>query len=283
MENLKDRDALSKRIVGVCRDIEPPVRPVFTWAAQDSKIILAIKVSKGREPLYYVDGRPYIRHASVSRPAEPAEVIDAVRAYLATGGSVEDDSAGTSFLSRLAGVLAGALRWGDTEPEMRSLTPWVDEWAEFARQSAFVLRDLGAEDLALEKGLDERLEQMATLLEEVAEFHHALGGGDDFNSVTAKARDAAWGLMDDFIRPVPVNASAQSEVQQFIVKTARKLADLWKRAAKEPFGGQVERGQRECGQAGRKLMEFSYYRLDFVTNGDLQALREIGRDLCVFR
>ncbi|MEO8186132.1 MAG: ATP-binding protein [Burkholderiaceae bacterium] len=277
--NAKDRDALSQRIVGVCRDIKPPVRPELMWANQDGKVVLAIKVSKGREPLYYVDSRPYIRHASVSRPAEPAEVIDAIRTYLATGGSAEDDSSEISFFTRLASVLAGTLRWGDTEPEMRSLTPWVNEWAEFARQSASVLRDLGAEDKALEKGLEERLEQMAALLDEVAEFRHTLGSGNDFDSVTANACDAAQNLMDSCIRPVPVNASAQGEVQQFILKTARKLADLWRRAAKEPFGGQVERGQQECGQAGRKLMEFSYYCLGFLGDGDLQTLREIGRDL----
>lgn len=273
-----ERDGLAKRIAGVCRDIKPPVRPALLWAVEDEKIILGIKVSKGREPLYYVEGRPYIRHVSVARPAEPSEVIDAVRSYLSAHVTGDAGSVETGYFSSLANVLVGTLRWGDTEAEMRSLKPWVDEWMLFARQSAAVLRDLAAEDLSAEKDLVGRLEQMASLLDEVAEFRHVLGGGD-FDSVTTNAHDAAWILMTELIWPVALNEATRRDVQQAIMKMARKLTDLWKRAEKDPFGGQVEGGQQDSGVMGRKLMEFSYHQLGFLRKDDLQALCEIGRDL----
>lgn len=149
----------------------------------------------------------------------------------------------------------------------------------FAKQSAATLRDLAAEELAAEKGLVKCLEQMASLLDEVAEYRHVLGDGNNFDDVTANVRDSAQKLMEERIWPIPLNGATKREAQQAIVKMARKLTDLWKRAEKEPFGGLVEDGQQDSGGMGRKLMELSYYQLGFFHDKGLTALRKIGRDL----
>lgn len=273
------RDDLCRRIAGVCKDINPPVRPTLLWAVEDERVVLGVRVKRGREPLYYVDSRPYIRHSSVSRPAEPGEVVDAVRSHLSQRASGREHSAETDFFSALAGVLTGALRWGDTDREIRSIKPWVDEWMGCAEQGAAKLRDLAADEIAVEKNLVGRLQSMAVLLDYVAQFTHTLGGGNDFDTVTSAARAEASALMDEVLRLIPISESSRDEVQRAIAKMARKLTEAWSRAEKQPFNGSVEDGQIESGRVGRMLMEFSYYPFDFLTGDGLTALRETGRGL----
>ena len=145
------RDDLERRIVGVCQIIAPPVRPQINWTSANGSGVLVVTVGKGPESLYYVDGRAYIRHGPVSRPATPAEIRAALVPAAATEGAKNHPE-----LSALAEVLANVRRWSDTDAEMRSLKPWVDEWSADAEIYASKLRDLSVNDWAIESHVDER-------------------------------------------------------------------------------------------------------------------------------
>lgn len=271
------RDDLGKRIVGVCQIIEPPVRPRIAWACANGVGVLVITVDKGSEPLYYVDSRAYIRHDTVSRPAKPAEV----RAALTASAHLEAEDGGKNHpeLSALADVLANVRRWCDTDAEMRSLKPWVEEWSVDAECYASKLHDLSVSDWAMKNHTDGRLEAVAEKLDEVAQFQHYLGGGDSFDDVCGAAGSAATELMRDLVDPVEVSAEDQRQVLDAIAKHARKLTQLWGRAGKDIFDGRVEKAQQETYGIGKQIATWTYFRLSLVPEDVLSDLRRIGLGL----
>jgi ATP-dependent DNA helicase RecG len=271
------RDDFGKRIVGVCQIIDPPVRPDISWASANGVGVLVINVEKGAEPLYFVDSRAYIRHDTVSRPATPAEVRAAI-APSAAGVTVAETK-NHPELSALADALANIRRWSDTDSEMRSLKPWVEEWSTEAGLYASKLRDLAVSNWATETHADERLEAMADKLDEVAQFQHYLSGGRSFDEACEVAGSAATDLMRDLVDPVQVSGETQHQVLEAIAKHARKLAQAWARASKNIFDGRVERAQQEAYEIGKQITKWSYFRISLVSDSTLSDLRRIG--LCL--
>ncbi|PPV04671.1 ATPase AAA [Xanthomonas bromi] len=268
------RDDFERRVVGVCQIIDPPVRPQINWASVNGGGVLIVTVKKGSESLYYVDSRAYIRHGTVSRPATPAEIS----AALAPGEPAEG-AKNHPELSALADVLANVRRWSDTDAEMRSLKPWVDEWSADAENYASKLRDLSVTDWAVESRVNERLDATAEKLDEVAQFRHYLGGGDSFNDVCNAAGFAAAELMRELVDPVQVSKETQREVLEAVAKLARKLAQIWDRAGREIFDGRVEKAQQATYSVGQQIAKWTYFRLSFLPESTLLDLRRIGLGL----
>lgn len=272
VDELPQRDELTRRVAGVCNLIDPPVRPGFEWAEREGRVVFGIRVARGTEPLYYVDNRPILRHGSISRPARPAEVIEAIKRHLGIGDVEQEPD---SFLSRLAELLANVMRWCDVDPDLRSLDPYVTEWTSEARHGADTLRDLAAEERAAQGELGAELRGLAQALDDVAGFRHTLGPGQSFEVVCANARRLAEGLFDKYVASVPLAAPAQESVKQEIVKTSRKLSELWARAEAAPFDV-VPKAQEESGRLGRILAHVSYFPVGFLQEEDRKRLREIG-------
>ncbi len=267
------RDDLERRIVGVCQIIDPPVLPQINWASAHGSGVLVVTVEKGPESLYYVDGRAYIRHGPVSRPATPAEIRAALAPAVAEGAKNHPE------LSELADVLANVRRWCDTDADTRGLKPWVDEWSADAETYASKLRDLSVTDWAIESNVNERLEATAEKLDEVAQFRHYLGGGDSFDDVCNSVGDIAMELMRDLIDPVEVSEGTQREVLEEMAKLARTLAQMWERAGKEIFDGRVEKAQQETYGIGRQIAKWTYFKLSLLPESTLLDLRRIGLGL----
>jgi ATP-dependent DNA helicase RecG len=273
------RDDLISRIVGICQSIKPSIKPVFIWAESERGIVLGIKVVRGTAPLYYVRSRPYLRHASSSRPAEPDEVIKAVKEYLAKeslGSSATDSESAAA--SGLANMLVTTMRWCDVDIRLRSLKPWLDDRTFFAKHTASSLRELAADEFALKNDLVEQLKNIANALDSVPNFTHAFGRGGDFEETCAHARKAAQSLFDTFVRPIPLSNKSTLETKSTILKTIRLLIDEWDRAERAPFSGAVEGAQTQSGIYGRRLMDLSYYPLDFLSEPAALKLRKLGSD-----
>lgn len=118
-----ERDALSQRIAGICKAIEPPVRPKLRWVVVNDQVVLAIDVPAGSEPMYYVEHKPYLRHETTCRPAKPSEVYDAIKAH--TRETADSEGGTNAILTRLAGVLVKLLRWAHIDSDARNLKPWA--------------------------------------------------------------------------------------------------------------------------------------------------------------
>lgn len=273
------RDELERRIVGVCQTIDPPMRPKIGWASADGGGVMVITVEKGKEPLYYVDSRAYIRHASVSRPATPAEVQAVLSARLPEIESPPRRPSTHTELSALADVLASVRRWCDMDSEMRSLQPWGDDWSAAADVYASKLRDLAISDWALTSQMVNRLDAVAEKLDEVAQFRHYLGAGADFDHLCSAVGAAAEQLMHDLVDPVGIADSTQREVLAAVETYARKLTQMWDRARTNVFDGRVERAQEESYQIGQEIAKWTYFRLSLLPDGTLLALRRIGLGL----
>ena len=108
------RDHLCQRIEGVCSgNVRPAITPVVKFAKEGKAVVLAIKVPRGTQPVYYNKNTPYVRHLSRSRPAEPHEVIERVGEWLAKNPFTTDtDDEGSRFLSSLAATLIDVLIYG---------------------------------------------------------------------------------------------------------------------------------------------------------------------------
>lgn len=67
-----------ERIEGLAQIVEPTPTVNVTYTSLEGKEVCVLLIEGGREPLYYVDNRPYVRDGTLSRPAKPSEVIDLV-------------------------------------------------------------------------------------------------------------------------------------------------------------------------------------------------------------
>ncbi|MBI2768960.1 MAG: ATP-binding protein [Burkholderiales bacterium] len=268
------RDALSQRIAGICKAIDPPVRPRLRWAVANDQVVLAVDVPAGSEPMYYVDHKPYLRHETTCRPAKPSEVYAAVKAH--TQEPADSGGNTNATLTRLAGVLVTLLRWAHTDSDARNLKPWVDEWEWDAKNAAGTLRDLAIEESVNGTELEAELRTLAEALDEVANFTHTLGSGRDFDEVTEHVGRIAQEMVDKRISPVPFSAEAEGSIRQAILKYSRKLKDLWARAEQAPFTNQVPQAQTESGEMGRRLVEFSFYGVTLLEGQLREQVREVG-------
>jgi hypothetical protein len=67
-----------ERIEGLIQIVQPTPTVRIAYTSREGKEICVLFVQKGREPIYYVDSRPYVRDGSLSRPAKPDEVMHLV-------------------------------------------------------------------------------------------------------------------------------------------------------------------------------------------------------------
>jgi len=72
--NGAERDKQHERAHGIACSVSPVPAIEIRFAIEDGHTILIIHVAQQAEPVYYYDGRPYIRDGRRARPAEPSEV-----------------------------------------------------------------------------------------------------------------------------------------------------------------------------------------------------------------
>ncbi len=73
-ESVPGRDRWRKAIFAASRAVKPAIVVSPEFVAVDGHMVLAVRVPRGNEPVYYVANRPYLRDGQASRPAEPDEV-----------------------------------------------------------------------------------------------------------------------------------------------------------------------------------------------------------------
>jgi len=77
--NGAERDKQHERAHGIASSVSPVPAIEIKFAVEDGRTILIIHiVQQQAEPIYYYDGRPYIRDGRRARPAEPSEVKNRV-------------------------------------------------------------------------------------------------------------------------------------------------------------------------------------------------------------
>jgi len=287
VEGAPGRDTLLRRLEGICSgSIRPAVTPSAVWAIESSRIVLVITVPKGSEPVYYSQQRPYLRHITTSRPAEPHEVVDLVRQHLASittpaipafqaPGEVEKGTEEGAFYSELRSVLHRVLLWAETPPRERNVNPWLGEWRADYGLAADELRSLAAKDEAVRMRLDRRMAEVAQSLDEVKNFRLTLGSGEQLNGAASRARELTYALKRETVDRVPLDETSLAQLRTAVREADRRLSNLAGRAEQLVNEGRVEEVKSDSGSIGRQLMVVSFYdardRL-----GNMSRLREIA-------
>lgn len=282
IESPEERDNLLKRLEGICRGtVKPAITPVAKFAVENDLIVLVVIVPNGRQPVYYSNNIPYVRHLTESRPAEPHEVLGLIgdflaNQYLSEKDNVTDDRSG--FYSNIARILGETIIYAD-QADNRMINPWLDQWRSAFSYAAAELRDLSAQEIAIDENISDELKEVASSLEEVSSFRLTLGCGPKLNELTEKAKERVVALKQKKIDAIQLSDESKKQVRDIIITTSRKLCDLLDRSHNLIEAGKIENLQTEASELGYQLLRISQYNIDDFGDGFKEKLISIGREL----
>jgi ATP-dependent DNA helicase RecG len=279
VDTSKDRDKLVERVAGVCGGtVAPSITPVVKWVVEGGKTVLVINVPKGSEPVYYSNGKPYLRHITSSRPADPHEVKELVRAFLATQNAYRE-ARGTEagdFYSELGSALGEVELWAEVPRRSKYVNPKLEQWRASYADVAPRLRDLSARRIAIELGLRDGLRELADRVEEVATFRLTVGCGQELDRLSEAAVSLARQVRSQSVGTIPLTADSLEEAKELIRHTARRVADTTKRTQSPSRAGQVAEVMSVAGASGDRLLELSFNDLRALHPTLSARLRELG-------
>lgn len=281
-ENQNGRDSILKRLGGICSGtVKPAITPIAKFARENDLIVLVISVPKGKQPIYYKGSIPYVRHFTDSRPAEPHEVLEIVSDYLNKidiGKDEDGDELRSNFYSELARIIGDTLIYAD-QVDQRNVNPWLDQWRSAFGYAAEELRDLAAQDLAVEDGLDTELREAASTLDEVAKFRLTFGCGPELGKLVSAANDNLRSIKKNRIDSIKLRNDSLIHIRETIITTARKLSDLVARSHDLVELGNIEELQEDASELGYDLLQVAKYNIDDLGNSIKESLIEVGRSL----
>ena len=283
MDDSIERDNLVKRVEGICRGtVKPSITPRIAFVWELGQAFLAISVPKGGQPVYYCEGRPYIRHIRESRPAEPNEVIELVQKWAGfdaaplTGVEISSESI---WLSGLASILVEILIAADEFPA-RSMAPWVDYLQSDCERWAESLRDLVHEHLQGKDHLSAEIRALEAQCDELASILRVRSTSTwpQLEERMPKLGASAAAMKTRLVDVVPFSDASQREATSTIVLSARKARDLVSRIDRLA-GFRSDDLKDEASDIGERILRVSMYSLPFLSSEDATALRKAGRDL----
>ena len=244
-------------------------------------VVLVVNVPNGRQPVYYCSNTPYVRHLTESRPAEPHEVLELISDYLHNLGIGEDESindARSLFYSELTGVVGEVLIYAD-QADDRNVNPWLEQWRSEFGYAAAELRELSAQDIAIDEDIDNELKELAVSLDEVASLRLTLGCGPNLQRLTEQAKTRLVAIKQEKIDSIELDDDSLTLVRNTIITTDRKLQDLVSRAHSLVESGKIQELQAEASELGHDLLRLAQYNIDGLGDNIREELKTIGRSL----
>ena len=277
-----ERDRLTNRLAGLCKhNVQPAITPEAKFAVRDDKIVLAVFTPKGSDPVYYSQNKPYLRHLTEARPAQPHEVIELIRSWLPTSGldeRDENDFERGNFYGEVAKLLIEILIIGD-ELEERICNPWLEELMDQFASTAAALRDVATQSLALAEKVDGDLETLANLADKAAHVPLYSGYHQELAEYAGAASEMAQNLKARWIDSQPLSEDSQGDLRQLLFSSNRRLRSIALRASEMLESGRTEELQDDVSEIGYEVLQASYFELSFLDVAKRESLREIGRRL----
>jgi ATP-dependent DNA helicase RecG len=276
------RDEILRRVEGVCSGaVRPAITPSAKFAVEDRKAVLVLSIPKGRQPVYYSNNIPYVRHLTTARPAEPHEVIELVTDHLATlpsnqKGSPEDPQ--IEFYSRLARVLDDVIIYADEAPE-RMFNPWLNQWRAGFGYAAASLRGLLIEDVAIRENIHGEIDRLAQSLDAVAQLRMHFGSGPELEKLRNVAAEQGRKLKMKCLSKSRLDGDSLKHIRDLIIATGRKLQQLNSRATDLVKTGRTEELQSEASKIGLELLQLAHYNIDSFEEDVRVRLIDLGRRL----
>ncbi len=276
----KGRDELLRRIEGICRGtIKPSITPTARFAIEDEKAILVLFVPKGSQPVYYSGGIPYIRHITESRPAEPHEVVELVKAHLlSTKLKKTQNDPFSDLISQAAPLIFDVIIFGE-EREYRILNPWFDMWRSRYKQIAIDLRELAIQDILIQRGLDKKLYELANSLDKLANMRLHFGCGEELNKLIEDAVSKAQNFKQTEIDPIPISEDSFAQIKNLIFSNSKKLQNLNERAKEMIEQGRFEEVQSEASGIGYLLSKLCLWNIKQISKDLKEELCGIAKEL----
>jgi hypothetical protein len=282
VETVEERDRFLRRVEGICRGpVKPAITPSLNFAVEAGKVVLAIRVPKGSQPVYYCQNIPYLRHITESRPAEPHEVIDRVVAFAQGQSSrAPGQDRRAEAQAALGKILATLLVYGH-EVDERKLNPWLDELMAIFGNSAAELRQLAASQALANSRLPDELEALAEKADAVAHYQHVLGPEpwERFQSYVAEAITLATDIKQRWIDSNPLDEAIVTRAIEVVAEGSRRASNVAGRARSLIEDGRLLELQAEVGSIGREIAFVSYFGLDRLEPQLVDRLRRVGHDL----
>lgn len=277
------RKELVENIEKICSGcIKPSVTPDFKFAIKDGKVILAINITKGPEPVYYTNSNvPYLRNHSQARPAEPNEVYQLVKVHIekiSSNNSAEDPN--VTFASNLIDIIHNVQKIID-QSEYRCLIPWVDEWKNYLGYHASDLRDIASTSAAVENDMVDDILELADRCESVSNHVDHLNSGISRNEVLKELEDYLTNFIQKHLSQVSLNPNNYNVIDSAILQALNQLEILIKRTDKLIEQCDTDGLKESASKIGKNLLEFLYYDLDEHLGGYQNELKKIGIELNV--
>jgi hypothetical protein len=249
----KDRDAIQRRIEGTCSSIEPRIRVSVDFVELDGSNVVVITIPAGSEPIYSVDGIPYIRDLTVSRRATSTEVKEAHRRYFLDQGPLEAGNAEQGFLIELVyqiadiSLVAGDFRDHIVEPDLSQMLYDLDSTGE-------IMLELRLQDSAKDLGAENELRELGDGLRDLGQYRFMMSSapvdafGEQLRSLSVQA-----------------NRLGNRVAKRLDRVRLRDISDLIRRELDilESEWGKAEK-YRERGELGR--LQDAFRRIGFTLN-----------------
>ncbi len=272
-------DKWQKRIEGTCGSVSPRIRVSVDFIKRQGKVIVVIDVPKGSEPIYFVNGIPYLRHLTSSRIASPEEVRDAHRIYFENQGLIqeiadEEQQFLVDAIYRLSDVILISRDFRD-----HVINPDLAQMLYDLREAGEDLIDLGSEELAHEFGVGDEQKSIGNSLVELSNYSFSMGSEslDQFGTELAKVTEEATRLEAEISNQIEI--PDLSEISEFIDSNLRELQKQLENAERYYRTGEFERLWDSS-----RILAYNFNRLGHLpdpnqVSGLTKRLRELGEKL----
>lgn len=272
------REKLRQRIEGLCSGpIQPHVTPSLRFAMHDGRVVMAVEVRKGAQPVYYAGNVPYLRQLTAARPMTPHEVIEAVLAWHRGQGGDNDPK--QAFLSGLASLIVNIeVHLG--ESQIRRLRPFAEDNRFMLKSLADQARDTAIETPAELADIRPELDAIADALDVIAHERPLLNR--DRSDIMAALDDAANRAATIRKRWLPDRSFSEDSVEglrQTVRMQADKLGQLALRARNLIVQHRLDDLRSEASEIGLILLTAATFGVGLGEEESRQALVGIARTL----
>lgn len=281
LDDAQVRDSLLQRVEGLCNGpIQPSITPGAVFAKESDRTVLVLHVTRGNQPVYYCQHTPYVRHLTESRPARPDEVVERVESWLKTRPS--ETNSRSEFYGQLISAIRELLLWPD-ELDNRRVNPWLDSLKWMLKAHGDDIRQLSANQVAVELGIRERLEELADAADAAGSHELFMGQAswNEFSEMVHRVETSAAQFKRDFIDILKVGERTRSIAVEELQELSRKMEIANRRADGLVEQGRIQELQSEVAQIGRNLKRLSLWGLDREEDSLVERLCQLGKRLHV--
>jgi hypothetical protein len=284
-EKLSQRDEYLKRIQGIAHGtVDPPVTPKIAFACKSGSVVLAIRVHKGSQPVYYCERKPYVRHLTESRPARPEEVIARVLSWAglvqSDGGIADDQRSERYWKSMLDSILVEFLIAMDEMPRL-SLDPGPDHLQSVCKSTASCLQEVIVDYLEHEEAVAASLQELRQRCEDIVYTLTARSSSTwpMLEKQCPAVRMLANELRESLIGTSLVDDPFRCEAAEAIKKAARQLRALLERFDQMTGSCRQDDLLAEAGESAEPVLRRTYSHLAPLSEEDTEELRRAAMDL----